>query len=106
MSASIAAGKLFDEEVRPHATVADFLVSHQDQHGVAGGPEALARQRRQPDRRRCDLALHVHRAATPDHAVALDAAVGLDRPVLAARHDHVEVAQEPERGPGPRPGAT
>jgi len=37
---------------------------------------------------------HVDRAATPDGALAFDAGKGLDRPLLAMRHDDVQVAEE------------
>ena len=57
-------------EPREAEAVADLLVGRRDEEQVAGRAEALARERRDRDRARRDLALHVERAAPPDLAVA------------------------------------
>ena len=49
--------------------LAHLLVGNRCEHEVARGAKALARERRQRDRARRDLALHVESAATPDLAV-------------------------------------
>ena len=44
-------------------------------------------------------ALHVHRAAAPDHAVPDLAAEGIDAPVLGEGRHHIEVSVHHERRP-------
>ena len=90
-------GLLLDEERGTDSRVADLLVGRQDQHQVAVGNEAFARERREGDGRRRDLAFHVDAAASPDRAVSLDRGERLDRPVLPARLDDVEMAEERQR---------
>src|SRR5204863_9203625 len=57
-------------EPREAEVVAHFLVGGGGEDQVAGRLEALAGERRDRDRARRDLALHVERAASPDLAVA------------------------------------
>ena len=57
-----------DEPAEPVAR-AHLLVGDDDEHEIARGHEALARERGERDRARRDLVLHVERAATPDLAV-------------------------------------
>src|SRR5439155_22120628 len=73
-------GMLLAEPRQPDAG-ADLLVGRRDEDHVACGTEAVARERRERDRGRGDLALHVERAASPYLAVDELAAEGVSVPL-------------------------
>src|SRR6202043_4146249 len=79
--------------------VAHLLVGGGREDQIAGGLKALARERRDRDRARGDLAFHVERAATPDLVVAHLAREGRNRPFSRVGKNDVRVAEEQQRRP-------
>ena len=78
--------------------LADLLVGRRDEDEVARRDEALACERRDRDRARRDLVLHVERAAPPDVVVGEVARPGVARPFGRVGDDGVGVREEAERG--------
>ena len=76
---------------------AGLLVGGRREDQVAARPEALARERRDRNRVRRDLALHVESAAAPDHSVAQLARERRHRPLGRVGEHDVRVAEEEER---------
>ena len=93
---------LAHEPLQPEV-VADLLVRGRGEDQVAGRLEALARERRQRDRVRRDLPLHVERTSTPDLAVAQLAAERVRVPLRRVGEHDVRVREERERGAAVRP---
>ena len=96
-----------DAPDRPGQAVvlADLLVGTRGEENVAGRLEALARERRESDRARRHLALHVERSATPHVAVEHLAAPRIDAPFAGIRDDRVGVGRSRRVGPSSRPAA-
>ncbi len=107
------AASLVDREVAPNGVGmrlaqpleaeagAGLLVGGRREDQIAARPEALARERRDRNRVRRDLALHVESAAAPDHSVAQLARERRHRPFGRVREHDVRVAEEEERGAVP-----
>ena len=89
-------GVRFDEPLQPEA-VADLLVGGRDEDQVARAPPALARERRERDRRRGDLTFHVERAAAPHLAVHELAAERLTLPLARVGENDVRVREQRKR---------
>ena len=88
---------MFANEPLETEAVTDLLVRGGGEDEVAGGPKALATERREGDRARSHLALHVERAATPHLAVDEIARPGIALPLVRVGEHGVRVAEERER---------
>ena len=86
-----------------HLALAHLLVGGRREDQVAGRLEPLARERRDRDRVRRHLALHVERAAAPDAAVPQLARPRVDRPLGRVGEDGVGVREQEQRRPVARP---
>ena len=73
-----------------------LLVGDDDEHEIAGERRPLARERGECDRARCDLVLHVERAATPDLAVDEVTRPRVALPFRRIGEHRVRVREEPE----------
>ena len=69
-----------------------FLVCEEREDQVAWRNDALPSDAPQVRQHHGVHRLHVDRTSTPDHAVTLDSAEGVHRPIGGARRHHVEVA--------------
>jgi hypothetical protein len=71
--------------------LADLLVRASCEEHVAGGLEALPRQRRDCDRARRHLTLHIESSPSPDVVVAKVPGPGIDRPLARIGQDGIRV---------------
>ena len=81
-------------EPRQAEPLADLLVGGRDEDQVSRGLEPLAREGRDRDRARSNLALHIERPAAPDLAVAQLARPRTDLPLGRIRQNGVGVREE------------
>src|SRR4029453_6859628 len=75
----------------------DLFVGGGAEDQIAGGLESFTRQRRDRDRFRGDLSLHVERAATPDLTVAQLTAERIGAPLRGVGEHDVRVREEEKR---------
>jgi hypothetical protein len=78
---------------------ADLLVGRGDQDEITSGPEPLARERREGDRARRDLVLHVEGTAAPHLVADQLARPRVALPLRRVRDHRVRVAEEGEGRP-------
>ena len=85
-----------DEPAQPEPG-ADLLVRDDEEDEIARRNEILARERGERDRARCDLVLHVERAAAPDLTVDQIARPRVAIPLGGVGEHRVRVGEEGER---------
>src|SRR6185503_5166392 len=90
--------RMLAREPRRAEVDAHLLIRGEGEDDVAGGLHALTRQRREGDRSRSKVTLHVEGAASPDLAVDEVARPGIAGPLRRLREHRVGMRQQHEPG--------